>query len=58
MRKLFAAVSLAIALILGAAVPTSAQGEGAIHGTVTAQRTDQPFPGQLLNSRAPLCLRR
>ena len=58
MRQLFVAVSLVVALILGAAVPISAQGESAIHGTVTARADGSALPGPLSNSRAPLCRRR
>ena len=48
MRKLFAAVSLAIVLILGAAVPTSAQGESAIHGIVKARADGSALPGAVV----------
>ena len=48
MRKLFAAVSLAIALILGAAVPTSAQGDSAIHGIVKARADGSALPGAVV----------
>ena len=43
MQKIFAAVSLAIVIILGAAVRTSAQGESAIHGVVTARANGSPL---------------
>ena len=48
MRKLFTAVSLAIALILGAAVPTSAQGDSAIHGIVKARADGSALPGAVV----------
>lgn len=48
MRKTFTAVSLAIALMLGAAVPTSAQGESAVHGTVKAGADGLPLPGAVV----------
>ena len=47
-RKLFTAASLAIALILGAAVPTSAQGEGAIHGIVKTRADGSTLPGAVV----------
>ena len=37
MRKFLMALSLVIVIILGAAVPPSAQGESAIHGIVKAR---------------------
>ena len=48
MRKLFAGVWLAIVLILGAAVPTSAQGESAIHGNVTARADGSALAGAVV----------
>ena len=48
MRKLFMAVSLAIVLMLGAAVPTSAQGESAIHGNVKARADGSSLPGAVV----------
>ena len=48
MRKLFMAVPLAIVLILGAAVPTSAQGESAIHGIVKARADGSALPGAVV----------
>jgi outer membrane receptor protein involved in Fe transport len=48
MRKLLTAVSLAIVLILGAAVPASAQGESAIHGIVKARADGSALPGTLV----------
>ena len=57
-QKLFVGALFMIAIVLGAATPSLAQGEGAIHGTMTPRRMDQPFLGQSLNSKAPLSLRR
>ena len=48
MPKRFAAVWLAILLILGAAVPTSAQGESAIHGNVTARADGSALAGAVV----------
>ena len=48
MRKRFAAVSLAIVLMLGAAVPTSAQGDSAIHGIVKARADRSALPGAVV----------
>ena len=48
MRKLFTAVSLAIVIILGAAVPTSAQGDSAIHGIVKARADGSALPGAVV----------
>ena len=48
MRKLFTAVSLVIVIILGAAVPTSAQGESAIHGIVKARADGSTLPGAVV----------
>jgi outer membrane receptor protein involved in Fe transport len=46
MRKLFTAVPLVI--ILGAAVPTSAQGDSAIHGIVKARADGSVLPGAVV----------
>ena len=48
MRKLFLALSLAIVIILGAAVPTSAQGDSAIHGIVKARADGSALPGAVV----------
>ncbi len=48
MRKLLTAVSLAIVIILGAAVPTSAQGDSAVHGLVKARADGSALPGAVV----------
>ena len=48
MPKLFAGVLLVIVIILGAAVPTSAQGESAIHGIVKARADGSALPGAVV----------
>ena len=47
-QKLFKVVLFVIAIALSAAAPARAQGEGAIHGTVTAQADRSALPGAIL----------
>ena len=47
-RKFFKVVLFVIAIALSAAAPARAQGEGAIHGTVTAQEDRSALPGAIL----------
>jgi len=50
-RGLFTVVFVALAVILAAAAPARAQGEGAIHGTVTAQADRSALPGAVVELR-------
>ena len=47
-QKFFKVVLFVIAIALSAAAPARAQGEGAIHGTVTAQADRSALPGAIL----------
>jgi outer membrane receptor protein involved in Fe transport len=47
-QEVFGVVLFVIAIALGAAAPALAQGEGAIHGTVTAQEDRSALPGAIL----------
>jgi outer membrane receptor protein involved in Fe transport len=44
-QRLFVVVLWVSAIVLGASTPSLAQGEGAIHGTVTARADGSPLPG-------------
>ena len=46
--RLLKVVFFVIAIALSAAAPARAQGEGALHGTVTAQEDRSPLPGAIL----------
>src|SRR5687768_8425178 len=47
-QRLFKVVLFVIAIALSAAASARAQGEGAIHGTVTAREDRSPLPGAIL----------